>query len=259
MVKLCKDQLQQETDYQTETRQMYGFVSQKLATNFNLVQKLITLSANIADEQEEESTLKRMYLEKLEQLVQEMYDQTMLTQAIQESLQETYKARCVQLREYLATLEKMTGRQQEQTEVTFSPVQKQVRQMREALTGFYQEARQLEKFCEAETVPVYCNAQTRSIYSRGVEITGLYMAPVVTVAPVREQQEQRFAELFSEETSRTNEMIEMDLLSLIEAMHSLESLRETAETLRETAQSIKIQEQKQQQPIQVSAKFTTKV
>jgi hypothetical protein len=259
LVKLCKDQLQQETDYQTETRQMYGFVSQKLATNFSLVQKLITLSANIADEQqEEESTLKRMYLEKLEQLVQDMYDQTMLTQAIQESLQETYKARCVQLREYLATLEKMTGRQ-EQTEATFSPVQKQVRQMREALTGFYQEAREFEKFCDAETVPVYCNAQTRSIYSRGVEITGLYMAPVVTVAPVREQQqEQRFAELFSEETSRTNEMIEMDLLSLIEAMHSLESLRETAETLRDTAQSIKMQEQKQQ-PIQVSAKFTTKV
>jgi len=267
LVKLCKDQLQQEMDFQTEARQIHGFVSQKLTTNLSLVQKLMAMS-NV-EEQDEESTLKRMYLEKLEQLVQEMYDQTMLTQAIQESMQETYQTRCVQLREYLTTLEKMTGRQQEQ-EVESSPVQRQVRQMRETLTKFYQEARQFRQYeqtreCEQQqmTIPVFYNAQTRSVYSQGVEISGLYMAPVVSVAPItinlreQQQQEQRFTDFFSEDKTKCSELIEMDLLNLIEAMHSLESLRETAETLRDTAQSIKLQEQ--QQPIQVSAKFTTKV
>jgi acyl transferase domain-containing protein/thioesterase domain-containing protein len=268
LVKFCKEQLQQEMDFQTESKQMHGFVHQKLTMNFNLVQKLIAL-LNGQEQGQEESPLKRMYLEKLEQLIQEMYDQTMLTQAIQESMQEAYQTRCVQLKESMTVLERMNNITNGNIMGNTTGIHYEARQMQlvidelrneaDRLSNFYVQKEQLNK----ETLPVYYNAQTRSVYTRGIEINGLYVAPCVTgaspliVKQQKYQTEKKFTDLFTEEQkNKKNELIEMDLLGLIEAMHSLESLRETAESLRDTAQSLRME---QQQPIQVSAKFTTKV
>jgi len=272
LVKFCKEQLQQEMDFITESKQMYGFVLQKLTLNLSLVQKLIALLNG-----QEESPLKRMYLEKLEQLVQEMYDQTMLTQAIQESMQEAYKTRCVQLKESMAVLEKLTSIRDGSNYPTLTSTSSQIagqynlsyaaRQMQLIIDELRSEADRLSEFyvqkeeAKRAILPVFYNPQTRSIYSRGIELTGLYMAPVVVASPVTmsASQDKQFTELFVKDETKTkqNELIEMDLLSLIEAMHSLESLRETAETLKDTAHSLRYEQQ--QQPIQMTAKFTTKV
>lgn len=267
LVKNCKEQLQQELDFQTESKQMHTIVQQKLTMNFNLVQKLISL-LNGEEQGQEESPLKRMYLEKLEQLIQEMFDQTMLTQAIQESMQEAYQTRCVQLKQNMTVLEKLNNQNNQQYNGLYS----EVKQMQVQINELRCEAEQingLKTQLTKETIPVYYNVQTRSLYSRGIEMSGLYMAPVVcgSVGPVspmivksqQYQAEKKFNELFSQEQekqSKKSDLIEMDLLSLIEAMHSLESLRETAESLRDTAQSLR---HEQKQPIHMSAKFTTKV
>jgi thioesterase domain-containing protein len=271
LVKNCKEQLQQELDFQTESKQMHNFVQQKLTMNFNLVQKLIAL-LNGEEQGQEESPLKRMYLEKLEQLIQEMYDQTMLTQAIQESMQEAYQTRCVLLKENMKVLEKLNNQQYNNQMLNntqqYDNLYTEVKQMQVAINELRCEAERISGLKTKETIPVYYNGQTRSLYSRGIEMTGLYMAPVVcTTGPVspmivKQQQyqtEKKFNELFTQEQekqTKKSDLIEMDLLSLIEAMHSLESLRETAESLRDTAQSLR---HEQKQPIHMSAKFTTKV
>jgi len=285
LAKFVKEQLQQEMDFQTECKQMYGFVHHKLSMNFNLIQKLIAISNSEQhgrQGEEEElggtSPVKRMYLVKLEQIIQEMYDQTMLTQAIQESMHEACQTRCIQLKEYMNLLEnltinktKLTTNHREDRFAELKDIQITLEKYQRDAAEYivkHVESRQFRKDEDKKinTVPVYYNAQTRSLWSRGIELTGLYMAPVnsdypvVSVTPVAVRQpEQRFTLDQEKEINmlKKNEMIEMDLLNLIEAMHSLESLRDTAECLRDTALSMRKQEQ--QKPMKLSAKFTTKV
>jgi len=102
--KTMKEQLQHELDFQTECKTMHGFIGQKLTTNFNIIQKLIGMNTTNGTSILEESPVQRMYLDKLEQLIQEMYEQNMLNQAIQESMQETYKTRRVQLQQHMTIL-----------------------------------------------------------------------------------------------------------------------------------------------------------
>jgi len=249
--KMIKEQLQHELDFQTERKQMYGSLSQRLTMNFNLIQKLITFSnAEQNGLGYDDTPIKKMYLEKLEQLIQEMYEQNMLTTAIEESMQEAYEVKRVKLQEYFDQLEK------------FSLKTMPVEYKRDTiLYDIYQWQLRFEKFqfqanefiqgsklnqLEFTTIPVWYNYESKMIFCRGIEMSGLYLAPFITAQPMISVTP--LSQLLNGEETKygKNEMIEMDLMNLIEAMHSLESLRDN--------ESFPV---RQMRP--VSAKLTTKI
>lgn len=248
--KMIREQLQHELDFQTQTTQMFGTVEQRLNMNYNLVQKLIGFSQKLNVSGEDDSVIKRMYLEKLEQLVQEMYEQNMLSQAIQESMYETYESRRLRLQEYLEKLEKFNwntmpvcNTMEQRTDIQF-----ELERWQQTFEKFQKQASEFIQYERKWTIPVYYNGLTRTIVCRGIELTGLYLAPVMSATPVMtiRQFTSPMTQLFREDKQTKNELIEMDLLNLIEAMHSLETLKDT-ESLR------------QREITPVSTKFTTRV
>jgi len=234
LCKLIQEQLNYEQEYIQERKQMHTLINQKLNMNFNLVQKLMTIS-NMEEQHtqynNESPIVKKLYLEKLEQLIQEMYEENMLTQAIQESMQETFLIKRTKLNEFYTELEQMTTTMHTMTERR--EMRCLVERMIRELTEFTQEMGLMN------TLPIYCNGLTKTIVCGGVEINGLCFAPLMTVTPIMTIRQTPM--IYAEEKINKNELIEMDLLNLIEAMHSLESMKE------------------QSQPISMSAKITTKV
>ena len=234
LCKLIQEQLNYEQEYIQERKQMHTLINQKLNMNFNLVQKLMTIS-NMEEQHtqynNESPIVKKLYLEKLEQLIQEMYEENMLTQAIQESMQETFLIKRTKLNEFYTELEQMTTTMHTMTERR--EMRCLVERMIRELTEFTQEMRLMN------TLPIYCNGLTKTIVCGGVEINGLCFAPLMTVNPIMTIRQTPM--IYAEEKINKNELIEMDVWNLIEALHSLESMKE------------------QSQPISMSAKITTKV
>jgi len=244
LCKLVQEQLNYEQEYIQERKQMHALINQKLNMNFNLVQKLMTIS-NMEEQQyqynNESPIIKKLYLEKLDQLIQEMYEENMLAQAIQESMQETFMVKRTKLNEFLNELVKMKMCESVRPCMFSENMYSERTEMR---CFFERMVRELNEFIQEtsmmNTLPIYCNGLTKTTVCGGVELNGLCFAPVMTATPIMTIRQTPL--MFTEEPKVTkNELTEMDLLNLIEAMHSMESLKE------------------QSQPISLSAKITTKV
>lgn len=244
---MIREQLQHELDFQTDRKQMYGTIQQRLTMNLNLVQKLMYFSRTEQSGLKGDVPIKKMYLEKLEQLIQEMYEQNMLTTAIEESMQDSYEVKRVKLQEYLDELEKFDFKKVEYKKDTFLY---EIHQWQTAFERFRNQANEFLQFStqksfETMTVPVFYNSTTKTMMCRGIEMTGLYLAPLMTVTPVVTVTP--LSQLWTQESRYgKNDLYEMDLMNLIEAMHSLESIRET--------ESLPVRQMKP-----VSAKLTTKI
>lgn len=113
--KSINQQLQQELDFQTENRQQFEVLRQKLATHFSLIQKVIALSNAEEMGCDKDAMVKKMYIAKLEQLISELYEQNTLQYAIQQSLYEALTSQQTQLREFSTQIEKQQqqGRSQQ--------------------------------------------------------------------------------------------------------------------------------------------------
>lgn len=221
--KSVNQQLQQELDFQTENRQQFEVIRQKLTLHFNLIQKVIALSNAEEMGCDKDALVKRMYIAKLEQLISEMYEQSSLQYAIQESLFEALRSYQTQLKEFSAQVEKYQGRSVrfQQNQSVVSSVQK----WRQSLEKLQQEAAEFIQmpFQQRRSVPVWYNAQTKTTYCHGIEMVGLYLAPLI-------QQTQSAVEQTKQEKRRSLPVFqfnEFDFSNLKEALESLETINET--------------------------------
>jgi len=221
--KSINQQLQQELDFQTENRQQFEVLRQKLATHFNLIQKVIALSNAEEMGCDKDALVKKMYITKLEQLINEMYEQNTLQYAIQQSLYEALTSQQAQMKEFYTQVEKYQGRSQQVRFQQYPSVFGSVQEWKRSLEQLQQEAAEFIQmpFQSRGTFPVWYNAQTKTIYCHGIEMVGLYFAPLIQQTPSAEmtkQEKRRSLPLF--------QIKEFDLVNLKDALHSLETINE---------------------------------
>lgn len=100
-------------------------------------------------------------------------------------------------------------------------------------------------------VPCWYNAQTKTTYCHGIEMVGLYLAPLVQQTPsveMTKQDKRRSLPLF--------QIREFDLVDLKDALHSLETINEHLKQKQQQKQRSSGQHYQERQPQQIQQQWS---
>jgi hypothetical protein len=219
---------------------------------------------------EKDTLVKKIYLNKLEQFVVEMFEQNALAYAIQESLYEALVSGQAQLKEYSVQVEKQQGRSVtfQQNQTVWNSVQEWKRSLgyflrtlglvfetnliNKIAEKLQQEAAEcIQSTCQIPRVQVYCNPQTKTTYCSAVEMVGLYLAPLIQVPSVDVTKQQKRCSLplvFIKEMEEALNSIN-ELIDETQKQHTLkyQQTKEHCQKQQQCQKQLKEQCQKQQE------------